>query len=115
VAAADAGNAGTFLWDHDDNATFSDATTFVNSGTFTDNTTGWSQYIEVSRFVNTGTVVSEAPGFGMSGATGIAGPVFVNYGRLVVSRRPRSVWPARSSLPGAPSSIVAASGSIRAL
>ena len=27
-------------------------------------------------FVNTGTVVSEAPGFGMSGATGIAGPVF---------------------------------------
>jgi hypothetical protein len=84
VAATDAGNAGTFLWDHDDNATFSDATTFVNSGTFTDNTTGWSQYIEVSRFVNTGTVLSEAPGFGMSGATGITGPVFVNYGRLVV-------------------------------
>jgi hypothetical protein len=84
VTASDSGNDGTFLWDHDDNSTFSDATKFVNSGTFTDNTSGWSQQIEVPRFVNTGTVTSEAPGFGMSGASGMAGPVFVNDGELVI-------------------------------
>jgi hypothetical protein len=84
VTASNSGNEGTFLWDHDDNSTFSDATTFVNSGTFTDTTTGWSQQIEVSRFVNMGTVTSDAPGFGMSGATGISGPVFVNDGDLVI-------------------------------
>jgi hypothetical protein len=84
VTASNSGNNGKFLWDHDDNSTFSDATTFVNSGTFTDTTTGWSQQIEVPRFVNTGTVISDAPGFGMSGATGMAGPVFVNDGDLVI-------------------------------
>jgi hypothetical protein len=84
VTASDSGNNGTFLWDHDDNSTFSDATSFVNSGTFTDNTSGWSQQIEVPRFVNKGTVTSEAPGFGMSGASGMAGPVFVNDGKLVI-------------------------------
>ena len=84
MTARNSGNEGTFLWDHDDNSTFSDATTFVNSGTFTDTTTGWSQQIEVSRFVNTGTVTSNAPGFGMSGATGIAGPVFVNDGIFII-------------------------------
>jgi hypothetical protein len=73
------------LWDHDDNSTFSDATTFVNSGTFTDDTSGWSQQIEVPRFVNKGTVNSEAPGFGMSGAPGMAGPVFVNDGEIVIA------------------------------
>jgi hypothetical protein len=82
--ARNSGNNGTFLWDHDDNSTFSDATTFINSGTFTDVTTGWSQQIEVPRFVNKGTVTSDAPGFGMSGASGMAGPVFVNDGELVV-------------------------------
>lgn len=85
IAATEAGNAGTFLWDHDDNASFTDATTFVNSGTFTDATTGWTQDIEVSRFVNTGTVTSDAPGFGMAGASGIKGPVFVNRGRMVIA------------------------------
>jgi hypothetical protein len=85
VTASDSGNNGTFLWDHDDNSTFSDATAFVNSGTFTDDTTGWSQQIEVPRFVNKGTVTSEAPGFGMSGASGMAGPVFVNDGDLVIA------------------------------
>jgi hypothetical protein len=84
VMARNSGNNGTFLWDHDDNSTFSDATTFINSGTFTDVTTGWSQQIEVPRFVNKGTVTSDAPGFGMSGASGMAGPVFVNDGELVV-------------------------------
>jgi len=84
VTASNSGNNGKFLWDHDDNSTFTDATTFVNSGTFTDTTTGWSQQIEVPRFVNTGTVISDAPGFGMSGATGMAGPVFVNDGDLVI-------------------------------
>ena len=84
VTASNSGNNGKFLWDHDDNSTFSDATTFVNSGTFTDYTTGWSQQIEVPRFVNKGTVISDAPGFGMSGATGMAGPVFVNEGDLVI-------------------------------
>ena len=84
VTASNSGNDGTFLWDHDDNSTFSDATKFVNSGTFTDNTTGWSQQIVVPRFVNTGTVTSDAPGFGMSGASGMAGPVFVNDGDLVI-------------------------------
>jgi len=85
VTASNSGNNGTFLWDHDDNSTFSDATAFVNSGTFTDDTTGWSQQIEVPRFVNKGTVTSEAPGFGMSGASGMAGPVFVNDGDLVIA------------------------------
>jgi hypothetical protein len=85
VTASGSGNNGTFLWDHDDNSTFSDATTFVNSGTFTDDTSGWSQQIEVPRFVNKGTVNSEAPGFGMSGASGMAGPVFVNDGELVIA------------------------------
>jgi hypothetical protein len=84
VTASNSGNEGTFLWDHDDNSTFSDATTFVNSGTFTDTTTGWSQQIEVSRFVNTGTVTSNAPGFGMSAAAGMAGPVFVNDGIFII-------------------------------
>ncbi len=84
VTASNSGNNGKFLWDHDDNSTFTDATTFVNSGTFTDTTTGWSQQIEVPRFVNKGTVISDAPGFGMSGATGMAGPVFVNDGDLVI-------------------------------
>jgi adhesin HecA-like repeat protein len=84
VTASNSGNEGTFLWDHDNNSTFSDATTFVNSGTFTDTTSGWSQQVEVSRFVNRGTVTSDAPGFGMSGASGITGPVFVNYGDLVI-------------------------------
>jgi hypothetical protein len=84
VTASNSGNNGTFLWDHDDNSTFSDATAFVNSGTFTDDTSGWSQQIEVPRFVNKGTVTSEAPGFGMSGASGMAGPVFVNDGDLVI-------------------------------
>jgi hypothetical protein len=84
VMASNSGNNGTFLWDHDDNSTFSDATTFINSGTFTDVTTGWSQQIEVPRFVNKGTVTSDAPGFGMSPASGMAGPVFVNNGELVV-------------------------------
>jgi hypothetical protein len=84
VMASNSGNNGTFLWDHDDNSTFSDATTFINSGTFTDVTTGWSQQIEVPRFVNKGTVTSDAPGFGMSPASGMAGPVFVNDGELVV-------------------------------
>ncbi len=84
VAASNSGNKGTFLWDHDDNSTFSDATTFVNSGTFTDTTTGWSQQIQVSRFVNMGTVTSDAPGFGMGVASGTTGPVFVNHGDLVI-------------------------------
>ncbi|HTV11346.1 MAG TPA: hypothetical protein VME20_05725 [Acidimicrobiales bacterium] len=84
AAANQAGNAGTFFWDHDNNATFTDATTFTNSGTFTDTTTGWLQQIEVSRFVNTGTVTSDAPGFGMSTASGISGPVFVNEGDLLI-------------------------------
>jgi hypothetical protein len=84
VTASNSGNNGKFLWDHDDNSTFTDATTFVNSGTFTDTTTGWSQQIEVPRFVNTGTVTSDAPGFRMSGASGLPGPVFVNDGDLVI-------------------------------
>jgi hypothetical protein len=84
VTASNSGNEGTFLWDHDDNSTLSDTTTFVNSGTFTDDTTGWLQQIEVPRFVNMGTVTSDAPGFGMSGATGMAGPVFVNHGDLII-------------------------------
>ncbi|MGD0809185.1 MAG: hypothetical protein ABSA91_05675 [Acidimicrobiales bacterium] len=84
LMASNSGNNGTFLWDHDDNSTFSDATKFINSGTFTDTTTGWSQQIETPRFVNTGTVISNAPGFGMSGASGMAGPVFVNEGDLVI-------------------------------
>ncbi len=85
IAATQAGNAGTFVWEDIDNSTFSDPTTFVNSGTFTDDATGWSQDIEVSRFVNTGTVNSNAPGFGLSGATGITGPLFVDLGRLDVA------------------------------
>jgi hypothetical protein len=84
VTASSAGNNGTFLWDHDDNSTFSDATTFVNSGTFTDNTTGWLQQIEVPRFVNKGTVTSDAPGLVISGASGMASPVFVNDGDLFI-------------------------------
>ena len=84
VAASHAGNAGTFYWDHTDNSSLTDATTFINSGTFSDSTTGWVQDIEVSRFVNTGTVTSDAPGFGMSGAPGISGPVFVNDGQFVI-------------------------------
>jgi hypothetical protein len=84
VTASGSGNNGTFLWDHDDNSTFSDATTFVNSGTFTDDTTGWLQQIQVPRFVNKGTVTSDAPGLIMSKAPGMAGPVFVNYGTLLI-------------------------------
>jgi hypothetical protein len=84
VIASNSGNNGTFLWDHDDNSTFSDTTTFINSGTFTDDTSGWSQQIEVPRFVNKGTVTSDAPGLGMSGASGMAGPVFVNDGYVVI-------------------------------
>jgi hypothetical protein len=84
VTASASGNNGTFLWDHDDNSTFSDPTTFVNSGTFSDITTGWLQQIEVPRFVNKGTVTSDAPGLVMSKVPGMAGPVFVNTGTLLI-------------------------------